>query len=131
MPSFYDDHGIQFVERTLHRSGIGEETSLPLAVRYIPPSSSLDDARAEAELVTFSAIDDLLEKTGIAPSTIDILVVNCSVFLPVPSLGDMILNRYKLRDDIHNVTLSGMGCIAGLISVGHLLRVRPEAQHGA
>jgi len=134
MPSFFDDRGIQFVERTLHRSGIGDETSLPLAVRYIPPSSSLDDARAEAELVIFSAIDDLLAKTGIAPSTIDILVVNCSVFLPVPSLGDMILNRYKLRDDIHNVTLSGMGCSAGLISVGlarDLLRVRPAAQHGA
>ncbi|XP_039771804.1 3-ketoacyl-CoA synthase 5-like [Panicum virgatum] len=46
----------------------------------------------------------------------------------------MILNRYKLRDDIHNVTLSGVGCSAGLISVGlarDLLRVRPAAQHGA
>ena len=112
MPSFFDDRGIQFIERTLHRSGIREEASLPLAVRYIPPYSSLDDACVEAELVIFSAIDDLQDKTGIAPSTIDILVVNCSVFLPVPSLGDMILNPYKLRDDIHNVTLSGIDCIA-------------------
>ena len=31
---------------------------------YIPPSRDLESSRAEAELVIFSAIDDLLAKTG-------------------------------------------------------------------
>ena len=31
---------------------------------YIPPSHDLESSRAEAELVIFFAIDDLLAKTG-------------------------------------------------------------------
>lgn len=46
----------------------------------------------------------------------------------------MIMNRYKLRSDIHSVNLSGMGCSSGLIAVGlarDLLRAAAEAHHGA
>ena len=31
---------------------------------YIPPSHDLESSRAKAELIIFSAIDDLLAKTG-------------------------------------------------------------------
>lgn len=63
---FFDDGSIQFFERSLQRrSGIGEETCFPRSFLDIPPSSSLDDARADAEVVIFSVIDDLLSKTGI------------------------------------------------------------------
>jgi 3-ketoacyl-CoA synthase len=40
----------------------------------------------------------------------------------------MIINKYKMRSDVRNVHLSGMGCSAGLISVGlakNLLQVAP------
>ncbi|EAZ12187.1 hypothetical protein OsJ_02069 [Oryza sativa Japonica Group] len=40
----------------------------------------------------------------------------------------MVVNRYKLRAEVQNVNLSGMGCSAGLVSVGlakNLLQVSP------
>jgi 3-ketoacyl-CoA synthase len=128
----FDDCSIQFFERLLQsRSGIGEETCVPQSLLNIPPSCSLYEARADAELVIFAVIDDLLSKTGINPNAIDILVVNCSNYSPVPSLSDMILNRYKLRNDIHSVNLSGMACSAGLISVGLAKDLLRAAAHGA
>jgi 3-ketoacyl-CoA synthase len=94
----------------------------------------LDDARAEAEQVIFSAIDELFAKTGVNPSVVDILIVNCSVFCPMPSLADMVINRYKLRDDVRSVNLSGMGCSAGVIAVGlasSLLRAAAASRGGS
>uniref|UniRef100_A0ACD5UXD4 Uncharacterized protein n=1 Tax=Avena sativa TaxID=4498 RepID=A0ACD5UXD4_AVESA len=115
-----NERSIRFMTRLLERSGLGEETCLPPAHHYIGTHRycTLQAARAEFELVAFSSIDDLLAKTGIAPDTIDILVVNCSLFCPVPSLVDMIVNKYKLRSDIRSMHLAGMGCSAGLIAVG-------------
>uniref|UniRef100_N1QV85 very-long-chain 3-oxoacyl-CoA synthase n=1 Tax=Aegilops tauschii TaxID=37682 RepID=N1QV85_AEGTA len=51
------------------------------------------------------------------------------LFCPTPSLVDIIVNKYNLRADIRSVNLSGMGCSAGLISVGlarNLLQVVPR-----
>uniref|UniRef100_A0ACD5V8M1 Uncharacterized protein n=1 Tax=Avena sativa TaxID=4498 RepID=A0ACD5V8M1_AVESA len=115
---FFDDDSVSFMRRMLENSGIGEETRLPPGDFYMPASNSLREARSEAETVVFSAIDDVFAKTGVAPDAVDILVVNCSVFAPVPSISDMIVNRYRLRDDISSVNLSGMGCSAGVISAG-------------
>lgn len=132
--SFLDDRSVHFMTRMLERSGIGSETSLPPADHYIPPYRSLDDARAEAEQVIFSAIDELFAKTGVNPSVVDILIVNCSVFCPMPSLADMVVNRYKLRDDVRSVNLSGMGCSAGVIAVGlgsSLLRAAAASRGGS
>jgi len=72
----------------------------------------------EAEQVIFTVIDDLFAKASTEPSKIDILIANCSLMTMVPSITDMIINRYKLRSDIQNMQLSGMGCSAGLIAVG-------------
>ncbi|KAL6605813.1 hypothetical protein ACP70R_041466 [Stipagrostis hirtigluma subsp. patula] len=129
-----DERSIRFMTRLLERSGLGEETCLPPAQHYIPTYKycNLEAARGEVDLVVFSAIDDLLAKTGISPDAIDILVVNCSLFCPTPSFVDMIINRYKLRSDIRSTHLSGMGCSAGLISVGlarSLLQVAPHGAH--
>uniref|UniRef100_A0A453PHS8 3-ketoacyl-CoA synthase n=1 Tax=Aegilops tauschii subsp. strangulata TaxID=200361 RepID=A0A453PHS8_AEGTS len=112
----FDERSVRFMSRLLERSGLGEETCLPYAQHYIPPSRDLESSRAEVELIVFSAIDDLLAKTKVAPEDIDILVVNCSLFAPTPSFADMIVNRYNLRKDVRNVHLAGMGCSAGLIS---------------
>uniref|UniRef100_A0ACD5ZJJ3 Uncharacterized protein n=1 Tax=Avena sativa TaxID=4498 RepID=A0ACD5ZJJ3_AVESA len=128
----FDERSVRFMSRLLERSGLGEETCLPYAQHYIPPSRDLESSRAEAELVIFSAINDLLAKTGVSPEDIDILVVNCSLFAPTPSFADMIVNRYKLRTDVRNVHLAGMGCSAGLISVGlarNLLQVAPRGSN--
>jgi hypothetical protein len=79
-------------------------------LHYIPPRCCLSSSRDEAEQVIFAAMDDLLAKTGISPGAIDILVTNCSGFTATPTFTDMIVNKYRLRGDIRNVNLSGMGC---------------------
>ncbi|PKA51137.1 3-ketoacyl-CoA synthase 6 [Apostasia shenzhenica] len=125
-----DEKSYQFQARILERSGLGEETCLPPANHYIPPSPTMEASRAEAEMVIFSAVDDLLRRTGVKPKDIDIIVVNCSLFSPTPSLSAMIVNRYKLRSNIRSFNLSGMGCSAGLISVDlarELLQVHPNS----
>ncbi|OMO99659.1 FAE1/Type III polyketide synthase-like protein [Corchorus olitorius] len=84
------------------------------------------EARKEGETVMFGAVDELLAKTGVKPRDIGILVVNCSLFNPTPSLSAAIVNRYKLRGNILSYNLGGMGCSAGLISIDlakHLLQV--------
>lgn len=86
-------------------------------MHYIPPTPTMDLAREEAELVIFSAMDSLLAKTGLKPKDIDVLVVNCSLFSPTPSLSAMVINKYKLRSNIKSFNLSGMGCSAGVISI--------------
>ncbi|CAL4924694.1 unnamed protein product [Urochloa decumbens] len=129
--SYFSERSIRFMTRLLERSGLGEETSLPRLATYIQgyKYATLEEARKEVELVIFSAIDDLFAKASIDPSTIDIVVVNCSGFSPAPSMPDMIVNRYKMRSDIRSFHLSGMGCSAGLISVDlakNLLQAMPQ-----
>ncbi|KAA8547808.1 hypothetical protein F0562_004237 [Nyssa sinensis] len=121
---------VDFQMRILERSGLGEETCLPPAIHYIPPKPTMEAARGEAELVIFSAIDSLMQKTGIKAKDIDILIVNCSLFSPTPSLSAMVVNKYHLRSNIKSYNLSGMGCSAGLISIDFardLLQVYPNS----
>ncbi|MQL79215.1 hypothetical protein Taro_011663, partial [Colocasia esculenta] len=60
----------------------------------------------------------------------DILIINCSLFSPTPSLSAMIFNKYKMCSNIRSFNLSGMGCSAGLISIDlarGLLQVHPNS----
>ncbi|CAM0949401.1 unnamed protein product [Alopecurus aequalis] len=128
----FSDSTVNFIARVLELSGMGEETCVPPPIHYIDPCVSLDDARTEAELVVFSMIDDLLFKTGINLDVIDVLITNCSVFCPVPSMADKIVNRYMLRGDMQAINLSGMGCSAGITAVGlarNILQVMPSGSH--
>ncbi|KZV17110.1 3-ketoacyl-CoA synthase 6 [Dorcoceras hygrometricum] len=108
---------VHFQMRILERSGLGETTCLPPAIHYIPPTPNMALAREEAELVIFSCMDSLFQKTGIQPKDVDILILNCSLFSPTPSLSAMVVNKYKMRSNIKSYNLSGMGCSAGLISL--------------
>ncbi|XP_057765714.1 3-ketoacyl-CoA synthase 5-like [Salvia miltiorrhiza] len=108
---------VHFQMKILQRSGLGEETCIPPAMHFIPPRPTMQLAREEAELVIFSAMDSLFHKTGLKPKDVDILVLNCSLFSPTPSLTAMVINKYKMRSNIKSFNLSGMGCSAGLISV--------------
>ncbi|KAK1324271.1 3-ketoacyl-CoA synthase 4 [Acorus calamus] len=113
----FDESSLQFQERILERSGLGEETYLPDALHNLPPKPSMAAAREEAEAVMFGALDSLFRNTSLNPRDIGILVVNCSLFNPTPSLSAMIVNRYHLRGNIRTFNLGGMGCSAGVISL--------------
>ncbi|KAH6810061.1 3-ketoacyl-CoA synthase 6 [Perilla frutescens var. frutescens] len=117
MALFTEPKSVHFQMKILERSGLGEETCLPPAMHYIPPAPTMELAREEAELVIFSAMDSLFRKTGLKPKDVDIIVLNCSLFSPTPSLTAMVINKYKMRSNIKSFNLSGMGCSAGLISV--------------
>ncbi|KAG6725701.1 hypothetical protein I3842_02G045000 [Carya illinoinensis] len=113
----FQEESLQFQRRITVKSGLGDETYLPKGITSRPPKLSMEEARSEAEAVMFGALDALFEKTGIRAKDIGILVVNCSLFNPTPSLSSMIVNHYKLRTDIKSYNLGGMGCSAGLISI--------------
>ncbi|XP_050208479.1 3-ketoacyl-CoA synthase 4-like [Mercurialis annua] len=114
----FDESSLDFQEKISKRSGVGDEAYLPEAVRHIPPRPTIALAREEAEMVMFGALDNLFANTKLNPKDIDILVVNCALFNPAPSLSAMIVNKYKLRTDIVSFNLGGMGCSAGVIAVG-------------
>ncbi|XP_021895183.1 3-ketoacyl-CoA synthase 11 isoform X2 [Carica papaya] len=129
MTGTFTEENLEFQRKILERSGLGESTYLPEAVLNIPPNPSMKEARKEAEAVMYGAIDELLAKTGVKPKDIGILVVNCSLFNPTPSLSAMVVNHYKLRGNILSYNLGGMGCSAGLISIDlarNLLQVQPN-----
>ncbi|XP_057423112.1 3-ketoacyl-CoA synthase 4 [Lotus japonicus] len=113
----FSDSSLEFQRKIFLRSGLGEETYVPEAMHHIPPQPSMTAARAEAEEVMFGALDNLFQSTKIKPKEIGILVVNCSLFNPTPSLSAMIVNKYKLRGNIRSFNLGGMGCSAGVVAV--------------
>nr|QYJ54438.1 3-ketoacyl-CoA synthase-like protein [Consolida ajacis] len=113
----FKEETVQFQKRISARSGLGDETYLPKGITSVPPNLCMKEARAEAEAVMFGALDALFEKTGINPRDVGILIVNCSLFNPTPSLSSMIVNHYKMRGDVKSFNLGGMGCSAGLISI--------------
>ncbi|XP_020599505.1 3-ketoacyl-CoA synthase 4-like [Phalaenopsis equestris] len=113
----FNESALEFQRKILERSGLGEETYVPDAMHYLPPRPSMAAARDEAEQVMFGCLDKLFQNTGVKPKDVGILVVNCSLFNPTPSLSAMIVNRYKLRGNILSFNLGGMGCSAGVISV--------------
>ncbi|KAL0365529.1 UNVERIFIED_CONTAM: 3-ketoacyl-CoA synthase 4 [Sesamum angustifolium] len=113
----FDDSSLEFQRKILERSGLGEETYLPEPLHQIPPQPSMAKAREEAEQVMFGALENLFKATGVKPKDIRVLVVNCSLFNPTPSLSAMIINKYKLRGNIKSFNLGGMGCSAGVIAI--------------
>jgi 3-ketoacyl-CoA synthase len=126
----FGEETLQFQRRILSRAGLGDETYLPNGIMSRPPNLCMKEARLEAEAVMFGALDALFAKTGVNPRDIDILVVNCSLFNPTPSLSAMIVNHYKLRTNIKSYNLGGMGCSAGLISIDlakDLLKANPNS----
>ncbi|XP_009347466.2 3-ketoacyl-CoA synthase 11 [Pyrus x bretschneideri] len=130
MTGTFTEDNLQFQRRILERSGLGDSTYLPEAVLNIPPNPSMKEARKEAEAVMFGAIDELFAKTAVKPKDIGILIVNCSLFNPTPSLSAMVINHYQLRGNIVSYNLGGMGCSAGLISIDlakNLLQVHPNS----
>ena len=96
----FTDDNLAFQRKILERSGLGQGTYFPAAVLNSPPNPCMAEARREAEAVMFGAIDSLLAKTGVRARDIGVVVVNCSLFNPTPSLSAMIVNHYKMRGNI-------------------------------
>lgn len=111
----YSDESLEFKRKILERSSMSDDCFMFKPT--LPIDRSVRAAREEAQANIFSSLDELFSKTGVRPEQVQILVVNCSLFNPTPSLSAMIVNRYKMRGDIKSVNLGGMGCSAGLIAI--------------
>uniref|UniRef100_A0ACD5UQ65 Uncharacterized protein n=1 Tax=Avena sativa TaxID=4498 RepID=A0ACD5UQ65_AVESA len=122
---------LDFQTKITKRSGLGDRTYLPSGIQSRPPQLSMAEARAEAEAVMFGCLDELFAATGIDPCRdVQVLIVNCSLFNPTPSLASMVVNHYKMREDIKSFNLGGMGCSAGLVAVDlarDLLQANPDS----
>lgn len=109
---------LDFMEDIMQRSGLGDVTFFPEGMFRVPPNMSFPEALREAREVMFGSVEDLLAKTGVRGDDIGIVIVNCTIFSPVPSLADMIVNRFKLGKEVRSYNLQGMGCTASLSAVG-------------
>eukprot|EP01032_Pedospumella_encystans_P010248 gene10248-11998_t len=130
----FTEESMAFQERMLMQSGCGPATAWPPGIsrclQGLPRDSSAEAARAESEVVMFDSVRKVLAQTKTNPKDINILVVNCSLFSPTPSLCSMIINEFGMRADTSSYNLSGMGCSAGIISVElvkHLLAAKPNS----
>ncbi|KAF3590573.1 hypothetical protein DY000_02027870 [Brassica cretica] len=108
---------MDFVTKILERSGLGQETYVPEGLHCLPIEQTMVGSRKETKEVILGAVDTLFRNTGVSPSDIGILVVNSSTFNPTPSLATIIVNKYKLRENIKSFNLGGMGCSAGVIAI--------------
>lgn len=114
----FDEESLKFQSRILESSGIGDESYVPKkSIMSRENISTMKEGREEASMVIFGALDELFEKTRIRAKDVGILVVNCSIFNPTPSLSAMIINHYKMRGNILSFNLGGMGCSAGIIAL--------------
>lgn len=127
-PKKFDEESANFQKKLLSRSGIGSKSAFPSSIlehcQSIPEHNgderavcNMHFAREEAELVLFGCLDPLFLRNNLDPKSIDILIVNCSLFNPTPSLSAMLVNKYKMRSSVRTYNLAGMGCSAGLISL--------------
>eukprot|EP01112_Ceratiomyxa_fruticulosa_P018883 TRINITY_DN6105_c0_g1_i8.p1 TRINITY_DN6105_c0_g1~~TRINITY_DN6105_c0_g1_i8.p1 ORF type:complete len:460 (-),score=98.04 TRINITY_DN6105_c0_g1_i8:127-1506(-) len=126
----FPQEAIDFQEKLVYKTGLGNETYLPPGIMSMPPNVNMEMARKEAEMVFTGCLDDLFARTCVKPREVDILIVNCSLFCPTPSTAAMIMNKYKMRSDTMSYNLGGMGCSASIISIDlakHLLQVKPNA----
>lgn len=113
-----DHESIDFQARILERSWLSNQTSIPPSLMEIPLKKSLSSVQIETMTTIFTSVDDLLKKNKLSPRSIDILITNCSLHSPTPSLSAIVINKFHMRSNIKSFNLSGMGCAAGILSVG-------------
>ena len=125
----FTQESLNFMRRILDRSGTGPATAWPPGItQCLKPKEdnpaehqmadrSIDASRHEAQIVIFDIVEKALKKANVKPREIDVLIVNCSLFSPTPSLCAMVVSQFGMRSDVETYNLSGMGCSASLISV--------------
>jgi 3-ketoacyl-CoA synthase len=115
--SVFTAESLALLEKVLYRTGLGNETYFPDSIMSDPPTATIEAARAEALEVLEQVMSSVMAQGGVTKDDIDILIVNCSLFNPTPSLASMMLNHFKLKSSCRTYNLAGMGCSAGIIAI--------------
>ena len=123
----FTEKSIEFMERIVSKSGTGQSTAYPLNIIKTldghEPDTSLEASREEAETIIYDVVANALQKANLKPKDIDVLVINCSLFSPTPSLCASVITKFQMRGDILSYNLSGMGCGASLLAMDLARRV--------
>eukprot|EP00877_Chromochloris_zofingiensis_P011523 jgi/Chrzof1/6624/Cz19g03050.t1_LCKAS8[v5.2] len=109
---------IDFMEKMVCRTGLGDETGVPPAIHTGDPSIlGMEAARSEFAATCLSAVEEVLSKARVRPQQINFVVTNSSLFNPTPSLSATIMNHFKMSSSTINYSLGGMGCSASVIAI--------------
>lgn len=136
----FTEDSLEFLRRILERSGTGQATAWPPGIvrcleesesgKPLKADRSIEASRKEAETIIFDVVEQALKKANVAPRDIDVLVINCSLFSPTPSLCAMVVNHFGMRADTTTYNLSGMGCSASLISIDLAKQILGRHKYG-
>jgi len=133
----FTQQSLDFMSRILERSGTGQATAWPPGIVQCleddgkPSDRSINGSRKEAETIIFDIVEQALAKAGVKPREIDVLIINCSLFSPTPSLCAMVSSHFGMRSDVATYNLSGMGCSASLISIDLAKQLLATRRRGA
>ncbi|GKY96723.1 hypothetical protein MPSEU_000631800 [Mayamaea pseudoterrestris] len=133
----FNEISLDFMTKILERSGTGQATAWPPGIvkclkdENTPADRSMEASRKEAETIIFDIVGNALQKAHVKPREIDILIINCSLFSPTPSLCAMVLNHFNMRSNVVTYNLSGMGCSASLISIDLAKQLLAARRSGA
>ncbi|CAI5504313.1 unnamed protein product [Closterium sp. Naga37s-1] len=105
---YFDEKSVDFQTKVFFRSGLGDRTYVPPSMLTWPPSPSIANARIEAEMVMFGALDELFAKTGGQANKLAVIVSTENI-----TLNAYLGNRRSMQ--VTNV-LFRMGGAAALIS---------------
>ena len=136
----FTERSLEFQEKITRTSCISEDSIFPETIFASEKAGywgkdaekkalNMQGARDEAEAMMCKAVADLLKATGTRPEEIGVLVVNCSLFCPTPSLSAMLVNKFGMRDDVLSFNLGGMGCSASVISVDLVRRLLRSSEN--
>ena len=101
----------------MYRSGLGDETYVAPWLYSKPPHFDMEHARREFDAMCFAAVKELLNKSGVRPADVGMVITNSSLFNPTPSLSASVMNHFKIPDTCLNYSLGGMGCSGALLFV--------------
>lgn len=134
------DRGVVLLLESLHPASLCLDSPEHKLIRFdwvscagltnVPMDLSMSASRTEFEQIAFSAVKDLLNKTGVQPRQIGIIITNSSLFNTTPSLSATIMNHFKMSSKTLNYNLAGMGCSAGVIAVDlarQMLQLYPDS----
>jgi 3-ketoacyl-CoA synthase len=113
----FDPDSLSFMGKVLRRSGLGDETYAPPSLTQVPMTLTMASCRHEFESVAFDAVRSVLNKSGVHPRQVGVVITNSSLFNLTPSLSAAIMNHFKMPSTTTNYHLAGMGCSAGVIAV--------------
>lgn len=114
---FVNEKSLDFQVKVLALSGLEDETYAPPSTLLEPVERSLKASHSEAQTCIFGVADEMFSQGIVKPKAVDILILYCSMYGPVPTLTAMVVIKYKMRKEIEVFNLGGIDCSAGLIAV--------------